>query len=492
MPEHAKQSLIEHRPSFPDLRAPPAAQGGQAQITRLLGGLGLGVVAVTLVILAVIHGTATLMDDEFAHLLIARDAWVVPHLIFNEWGRTLNTLIYMPAAPLSLLQTRLLVVAMSVVCAGLAWRVARLLGVRFACLVPLLLLVQPQFHNTAWMALTQQPLILLGLLAAGLTLSGHWRWGALLVGALPLVRYETLPLVALFGLLCLYKRQWWGCALLTVPLLLNHLLAFLFFGDLPLAIFFKPRPDKALLNPDTMILFRYLKNIAGAPILALVLLGLIEALAKPRLLLFFSFTGLYFLTHLLISRLGLFNSPGYWIYLTPTAPGLAIVAAQGLEAVCVRMTRNLRIVLRIALPRESFALALGTCVVLALGASVFLKYAPYPLYPEDAAINKAVEYLKGSDYRDAPVVASHVRFFYLTGRRIPINDLTLLWYAKIYLDAVAPGTLLFWDTKYSDGCGAQRARLEGPQSGWKKVWSSGTAGADLAAFYQKEKARNAH
>ena len=149
----------------------------EAPWQNLVGWIG---VVLSFMILAGVAVTreGVLQHDELGHLLVARDAWETPRLIFSAWGRTVYTILFMPVASLPLVWARLWNVALAAVTLWLAWRAARRAGVALAWLVPLLTVLQRQYIEIGSSALTEPPFALIMVATFYLAVIGRWRWAA--------------------------------------------------------------------------------------------------------------------------------------------------------------------------------------------------------------------------------------------------------------------------------------------------------------------------
>jgi|GEM_PF-2776349 len=417
-----------------------------------------------------------LRHDELGHLLVARDAWERPRLIFNPWGRPANTLFFMPVAGGPLWGARLWAAAMSLLAAGLVWGIGRRMSLSGAPLAPLWLLLQPLFLGTGWMALTQPPMTLMATLAAWLALAGRWRLAALTTGILPLIRHEGIVLLAFMGALSGVRRRYAEWLLLLSPLALANGLALALFGDFPSSTYFSPRPTDHYGAATFEVFASGLRDAAGAPCLVLVLIGLVESLRRPGFALYVAANFVYLATLGGLRRFGLYGAGGHPIIFLPLAPALALLAAEGLAWVGGRAAENLAQAwprLASLAPKLGLGLiALG--IVAGLGAS--RRYPRVQVEAHERAIDEAIAYLRAEQPQAAPVVSAHVWFFYYMPRPIPRADFAL-WIAPPPLESLAPGTIVLWEPRYADLHTLARSRLEDPQGPWERLWSSGEEAA---------------
>ncbi|MBL8162012.1 MAG: hypothetical protein JNJ61_08505 [Anaerolineae bacterium] len=148
-----------------------------------------------------INSPAIEFSDELSHYFIARDAIEEPLLFLNDWGRPGNTLAYAIPSSFGFEERRLATLyVFSTLIVFFTTLIAKRLKLSWQ-LVPLMLWFQPWFYQYAFQSLTVIPFTL--FLVAGILawLIGQMRWASLLIGMLPLVRHESLPLVLLW---CIY------------------------------------------------------------------------------------------------------------------------------------------------------------------------------------------------------------------------------------------------------------------------------------------------
>src|SRR5512141_2437734 len=88
------------------------------------------------------NSQGTPVQDEIGHYLIAKSAWQYPVVILNLWGRSANTLFYMPAAIGGLQAARLFSIAAAVVTVVLTTSLAKRIGLTWLFLIPAFLFFQ--------------------------------------------------------------------------------------------------------------------------------------------------------------------------------------------------------------------------------------------------------------------------------------------------------------------------------------------------------------
>lgn len=437
-------------------------------IERIIGWGGL---AVSLLFLIAIGATTrgVPLHDELGHLLVARDAWESPRLIFNAWGRTANTLLFMPVAWLPLVIARSWTALLSTVAALLAWRIAKREGVRFACLVPLLTLLQMHWLETAWAALTLAPLALVGMASVWLAQRGRWKVAALVAGLLPLIRHETILLAAFFTALCLMRRSWIAALLTAVPFVLNNAFAFALFGDLPLQEYLAPHATDHWGSGSLWHFAAGFVGGVGIPCLILCVLGAVEVIRNRALLLLMMGCAVYFLTHTLLFYFGLYATGGFRIFLAPLAPAIGILAALGLDLISGRGFDMAEAAIKCPVPnRNRWAWIIAT-IFLVLMVYSDRDFHRVEITHEESGIDEAIEFLNASEWRETPVITSHVWFLYRRPQPIP-NDGRVLWINIHRMENLPEGSLVLWEPSYSELWGITRETLDDPAMGFDAIW----------------------
>ncbi len=408
------------------------------------------------------------LDDEIGHLLVSRDGWHSPRLIFNTWGRTVNTLAYMPIAAAPLWAARLWAAGMTVAASFFAWDFARRAGLRTAWTVPWFMAAQPAVLEGSWQALTLQPLMLAGMALLWTGSAGYWKTAAMLAGCLPLIRHETIVLTGLFGLICLWRRKIYTGALAAVPILLNFGAAWLFFGDNPLSIFFSPKPTEVYGSGDWTSLARPFINGTGSVLLIMAVIGG-AAVRNSALTALAVFTSVYFSIHAILFRFGLYATGGYAILLLALAPGIALLGSFGFDwFIDVGIVKIITLYAKLSDFRKPLKILIGALILSAVGAWAFTFHSIGWADEQNDAIDQGMAWLKSSPYSKLPAEAAHVRFYYFMPRPIPVNP--WLWMNSRPLESLPADTIVFRDAKYGDMFGFPKEKLETPM--FERLWAS--------------------
>jgi len=401
------------------------------------------------------------LDDELAHYLRSHSVWQNPALIFDSWTRVGRNLFHVLPAYFGLAAARWWTLAFAGLAVVLTTLLAGRLGVRRSWLVPLALCFQPWFAELSWGVLTQTPFMLalvggiLALVCRRLILSG------LCFGFLPLIRHEGLALMGLWGVLLLVRailrQEEWRPVILAgvasaVPLVVYNVSAWLCIGELPSLIFLSAKPTE-LYGHGTLWHFIPISILpAGVFTLVLAAIGLPAILRDWRVTWPLVFFPTWFVLHSVIFWKGLFASAGYYHFLMPAAPGLAIAAVYGANTLFARAS--------LAASRIAFIL-LGGLVVQSL---LMLHFWHSPFKPRvtlvrdpiTRTIDAALAWQKEQRPK-APVVICHHIY-------AAFHEQWVETPARRALDVTPPGALpvgaiVIWEDRYADVTGLPLAAL---------------------------------
>jgi hypothetical protein len=400
-------------------------------------------VAWTASILARSSGVAS--HDEVAHFLISRSTWEHPSMVLKQWGRPLNTLLYVVPSLGGLVGAHVFSIAMSSLAAITATFVAKEMGVRRLWLVPLLFFAQPWLGGFGWAAMTEVPFMLFAIGAVFFVVKRRYGWASLVIGCLPLIRHEGIVLLGAWGAWLLWKRRGRDIAVLLAPIAVYAAAFSATFKTSPAAIFLNATiPDRY----GTGSWGHYLPPIyrgAGLLVLVLAALGwLVSRGKKPWVFLGFV---LYFGVHTVLYHFGLYASGGYAFFMFPLAPAFACFAALGGDEVVGFFRRG---ALSRILPGFVAAALIAAAVVSAMAAK------PKPLDPEGVIMRDVAAWVRAQGFAPSRVIARHPWFAYDFDRRYPRMDhsfTTTNW---------PVGTVVVWDQHYAGRYGAKLADLRKP------------------------------
>lgn len=460
---------------FPSLESPK---------TALWLAIGVAVLLCALYASLAVRSPATYYDDDVQHYLIAHYAWQHPWLFLDTWGRPAFTVLYAPAAALGLLATRLWSALLAGLVCLLSALCAREWGVRWWWAAALLVGLQPEFIRQGYSCLTE--LTFLGLLA--LSLYGYKRQNWLLVGVsaafFAVARYETIPLVLIYGFILWRHGRWWMVPLLAVPMLVQNGSWALYHGSASYLLFpldqaLGLRPGAAQMDYGVAGPSAYLKLIPavfGGMVLVLAGVGFV----RERFGLLHLFTVVNITVLLLLRSLVPSAGVGFDArYLAISAVPVGILAVQGLERlgdgkagwgwiVALIISAGLGLALwyeGMIVAAIFAALVAILCaydrfpelvwkigrlgIVLAVMATTVPQVRPFELDAEHKQVIAAAEWYKAGGYSRRLVLASHMWFIYAVG---------LDYYDQRECQPITPenigeapaGSIIVWDSHYSD------------------------------------------
>lgn len=437
-----------------------------------------------LVLLVKSQGTP--LHDEIGHFLISRDAFHTPAHIFDTWGRTVNTLLYIIPAQFGLGVSRFLSLLFALATAFFTLKIARIFQIKLAFSVPLLLWCQPWFADLSYLCITQVPFSLIMIAGAYAYLKNRQTTAAFLIGILPLIRHEGIALIGLVFIYFLIKKDWLAAGAVFVPFILYNIVYFSFQGTWPFALYFDAKPNN-IYGQGTW--YHFLIRLphpraVGIPIILLVACSIIPLIkvfktnVKASIIFVWYFT--YFLLHSIIYRFGLFASGGYKLFLLPLAPTLAIASAFGLQWIINKTLSYFK-----GLPNsqklfnaENF-LVITFCTVCLIFALVNVK--PHRLDSLDLAVKEATEWTHEYKIDHKDIIATHVFYYYFLPLKVPPGT---LWEKFPPLSNLPPGTIVVWDDKYSDMWNIKKEYFIDHSEEWESVKAFNDG---LVAIYRKIK-----
>lgn len=276
---------------------------------------------------------------------------------------------------------------------------------------------------------------------------------------LPLIRHEGIALVGVWTIYMLYKKKFKLCIVAFCPMFLYNLIYFAVFQRLVSINLITFKPSSFYGSGSWFHFVLPLINKVGIPLFILSLLSIIPMLKLKEKILVFAFFVIYFLIHTIIYRFGLFGSGGYILFLLPLAPAFAIASALGLEFILallsnwVKTEKNLNTIKGIVVM---------ICIILVV--SIGLQTRPHAMDPEGVAMQKAANWIYSKGLLINKVISSHVWFYYFYNLPwIPGKGTS----NPPPLDTLDSGTIVVWDSHYSNRFGLSSDKLLDPQNGWR-------------------------
>ncbi len=407
------------------------------------------------------------VEDEIAHMVIARNAWHYPELILHIWGRVGNTLIYLIPALFGLIGARFGALLMSAATVLVTTATARKLGVKRLYLIPLFLWFQPWFPSYGFTAITEIPFMLIMALGMYCFVSERYALFGLCVGWLPLIRHEGILLTGMVFLYLLWKHRWRAALLTFVPIFIYNVIFELAFrmplADSPIGVYFNSQPTTAYGSGPLLAYIPYLIWETGYPIFFWALVGITLVIRRrvrgaEYLLLYLS----YLVIHSVIYHFGLFGSAGYGFFILPLAPASALLAALGVETLLKLVRRSFP--RASARGRQAVQIVAATAIVIPL--LIVIQYlTPWKLDPTQSAMIAAAHWAQERDIAPTAVIAPNIWFTFEYAYHYPWKP-SDIWSDCRDLNTVVSGTILVWDAHYSSDCGYSPTPISNQ---WKEV-----------------------
>ncbi|MEO1856131.1 MAG: hypothetical protein ABGY95_02030 [Rubritalea sp.] len=317
-------------------------------------------VGVAWILYRLLASTGWGLDDEISHYLFSKSVWENSDQLFNHWTRPGRNLLHCLAAPFGFTATRIFTLALAMLSVGVTFKVGRILNVRALWAVPMMLIFQSWFPELSYPVLTQTPLMLFWILGVWLALTKRLHLAGFCFGYLSLIRHEGILLTAAWGLWLTFSDGGFGrqCVLVVkgdaevktlVPkigrdalyglgtvsaILLYNLAAYLLNDSFPFSVYFESEPTTMYGSGTIYHYFPLLAQGVGAVSLLLFIVGFYNI--RKRLgawsILLVTYP-VYFIIHSLIFWKGAFASGGYYHFIMPMAPFVALISAEGLSLI---------------------------------------------------------------------------------------------------------------------------------------------------------------
>ena len=379
--------------------------------------------------------------DEIEHVNLNRTAWLNYEYIWDFWGRTGYTLMYMFPSLFGLNGARFLSVLLAASIVLITTGVAHKLDVKRLYLIPLFLWFQPWYVDMMYAANTMIPLSFCMILGVYLWLDDRPLWASVVFGSLGLMRNEAIFLTGLWGLYVLYKRNWWA-AIITVLPVISHNLSYLFLvrldlASMPIAHYLIPR-ERGLYGYGNAIYFlNYILWAVQIPILFWWVQGLLKTHWRQKEGLIQVFYWSFVALHTIIFMYGLFASGGYGFFVLPVAPILAITAARGANFMIDMVSKGWPL-------RSMNSAQYGLLALIAIPVMIpaFL-VVPRPLSEDALALGEAVDWVHQHSIEPNRIVTAHPYVFYLLF--FGTNTDLAPQQGQQSPDTFPEGTVLIWD-----------------------------------------------
>lgn len=350
--------------------------------------------------------------DSYNHYLISRYSWKYPHLFLDQWGKPLYNILASPFANIGFIGVKLFNIFLWIGSAWITWATIKKLGLKFAWLGFLLVILpQVSIENTI-SGLTEYLNEFLLILFVYLAASKKWNAAAFVCGLLPFARSEGFVIMAAVGFYLVFIEKQYKSLLWFIagPVIFNGI-GWIVEGD-PLWIItnnpYIKAQVKALNLCGSGSLFHYAKlsrfifSLAGSVLVVLgTLMALVALLKKSSQKLFlhrfmFWLVGgvfwLYFGVHSFIWWKGMMGSCGYSRVMVVITPLMALLGAYAVNLLIQNFTKF-----------KNYLLAILAALLL-VSASHSYQYLkrnfPLQISEEQKVFVEVAKWLKTTNYKE--------------------------------------------------------------------------------------------
>lgn len=350
--------------------------------------------------------------DSYNHYLIARYSWKYPYLFLDQWGKPLYTILASPFANMGFSGVKLFNIFLWLGSAWLTWATVKKLGMNYAWLGFLLVLLPQVSIENSISGLTEYLNEFLLILFLYLIATKRFNLAALVCGLLPFARSEGFVIMAAAGFYLVFIEKKYKSLLWFVagPVIFN-ILGWIVEGDPLWIITHNPYLKAQDLNLNfcgTGSLWHYVKqarfifSLAGA---LLVIPGILLSghfsfkkennttfLNKYMFWLAGGIFSLYFGVHSYIWWKGMMGSCGYTRVMIVITPLMALLSAYAIHSLSQNFIRYKHYLQGIAI----------VLVLVSISQSYkFIKYKfPMEISDEQKEFVKVAMWLKTYDYHD--------------------------------------------------------------------------------------------
>ncbi len=394
--------------------------------------------------------------DSYNHYLISRYSWKYPHLLLDQWGKPLYTILASPFANSGFLGVKIFNIILWISSAWLTWITLKKLKISNAWVGFILVIIPQVSVQNSISGLTEYLNEFLLILFLFLASTKRWNMAALVCGLLPFARSEGFVIMAAAGFYLVFIEKQYKSLLWFIagPVIFN-IFGWIIEGDPLWVISHNPYIKAQDLNLNLCgngSLFHYIKknhiifSLAGS---VLVFIGTLSAfffyiktfrekvfLHRYMLWLTGGIFWLYFGIHSFIWWKGLMGSCGYERVMIVITPLMALLGTYALHMLVLNFSKfknylmGIMILMLIISTHHSYR---------------FIKYnLPIPISGEQKEFVKVANWLKTIDYKNG--MTYHL-YAYLS----VISDMdpydtkhfTDLW--SLDFNYAPVGSLVIWD-----------------------------------------------
>ncbi len=168
--------------------------------------------------------------DTFVHYQMSRYCWQHHHLLLNQWGKPVFTVLFSPIAQLGLQAVIWVNLSLIFFEAYLVFQIAKGLKMKRIWLAPFLFLTCPVVFDNAVSSLTEMICALFLILFIYWSIQKRFAIGSLIVSFMPFARSEGFVILGVVFLFFCFTQRWKYTPLLLTGSLVLNLLGYLQTG----------------------------------------------------------------------------------------------------------------------------------------------------------------------------------------------------------------------------------------------------------------------
>ena len=366
--------------------------------------------------------------DGIQHYMLARFAYLYPHLFLDLWGKPVFNVLASPFAQFGIQGIHFFNLVCSLLCCRVCFSIAAVLGLRFGWLLVLLICFSPIYFLEIPSGLTEPLFCLTMVLSVYLLLKKDYVFAAALVSFLPYTRQEGYLMLPIFGLFLVLNKHVRAMPFLLLATVLLSVVGSFYHKDLFWLFHQNPYKDASNVYGHGELL-HFVNNtkltfgLAQAPFLLIGLLFLGFKLIKNKfkwlygkakneaqeqlqieVLVVAGYVVVFFVCHSVWWWQGWFASLGLLRVMACVVPLVALLVLRGLNVLLDLMPQRLKFL------EWVLALMLAFLVVI----TPFKQYYyPLVLGGEEQTIAKASDYIKNNQILYSKVYFSHPFFVLL-------------------------------------------------------------------------------
>lgn len=423
--------------------------------------------------------------DSYNHYLIAKNTWAHPELFLDQWGKPLYNLLASPFAQLGISGIVALNILCLLLCAWLAYAIAKKIDIQRPYLAFIFTLLSPIFLDNTVSSLTEPLCALLVLLSVYFLTNQKFALGAAVAGLIPYARSEGFIVLFAVGIyLLFFKKEYRAILFLLAGSLLFNKLGWIIENEPFWVITQNPYINFQLSGKNICgsgSILHYIRAghytfglitsaliATGIGLFALKYLHKKQWIYKPNFTLVVLIFILYFAAHAFIWWQGMMGSCGYVRVMAVIAPLAAIIASYGVNQFLQLIQQWL--------PHPVHQLLTKTVVVFLLVNSFYVPYRYYAYkYPltiseEQGQYVKLSDWYKQQDLEERTKIYLYPYFSLLVDIDPYNQDEHLdLWAST--LQFTKKGDIIIWDGHFGPNeCGIPLESLESNKN-WKKIHS---------------------